>query len=147
MDDMKLHLHQLIHAVQDRQKIQSYKKVAQILGCDIKEAMELVRSVWLPSEQLRPYQAGHSIGYYAGLCAGRDEAKEDEQLVVRAAEQMRLWVVVWYHRHGEDVWPVLSLEAPSEDELARSKRVEGEFEPDRGEYFRVIGPFDPDTGE
>lgn len=51
----------------------------------------------------------------------------------------KLWIVRYSHRHGHDVWPVLSPEMPNEDEVIEGiEDWEGE---EKDEYIEVYGPF------
>jgi hypothetical protein len=69
-----------------------------------------------------------------------------------------LWIVVYHHRHGTDVWPVYQEEEP--DEVQRIKLIsqyttyEGplpeemqdeDYDPDDDEWTEAVGPwrFDP----
>jgi hypothetical protein len=48
----------------------------------------------------------------------------------------KLWIVIYEHRHGTDVWPV--TEELSEAEIIASL---DDFEEDRGERVELRGPF------
>lgn len=55
---------------------------------------------------------------------------------------LRLWTVLFHHGHGTSCYHVLSEDLPDDEELF--KRVDEEFEPDKGEYTEV---FEVNTAE
>lgn len=52
---------------------------------------------------------------------------------------MKLWIVLYHHRHGVDAWPRFSDARPDPEREAAGV----DFEEDRDESIEVIGPFDP----
>ena len=54
---------------------------------------------------------------------------------------LTIWIVIYHHHHGEDVYPLLQKYPPTQDEMA--KMFENDYEPDReDEYFEARGPFE-----
>lgn len=51
---------------------------------------------------------------------------------------MKIWIIVYNHRHGSDAWPVVSEEQP---DLKKISEELDDFEPDRQEYIDSFGPF------
>jgi hypothetical protein len=51
---------------------------------------------------------------------------------------MKIWIVQYHHRHGVDVWPVISADAPNLDAMLRGV---ADFEEERGEFLESVGPF------
>ena len=52
---------------------------------------------------------------------------------------MKLWIVIYSHRYGVDVWPMFQDLAPDLEVFAEQL---DDFEPERDEYFDLQGPFD-----
>ena len=50
---------------------------------------------------------------------------------------MQIWIVLYEHRHGADVWPV---NFPITEEQVANEL--DDYEPDRDETIEVVGPFD-----
>ena len=60
---------------------------------------------------------------------------------------IKLWVVMFYHRHGESLFPVFQKEEPSEEQMIELAK-EDNYEPDReDEWLECYGPFDVPTEE
>lgn len=60
---------------------------------------------------------------------------------------MKVYIVVYYHRHGSDTWPRFTADnAPAPDAVAEIDQLE-DFEPDRDESVEIFGPFDVPTPE
>lgn len=58
---------------------------------------------------------------------------------------MRLYVIIFTHKHGTDAWPRFSAKEPSEEEIIDELRKGGEWDEDdddRGSYVEVRGPFE-----
>ncbi len=51
----------------------------------------------------------------------------------------KLYVVIHHHRHGEDVYPVLSARRPTQDEMLAL--VGDKFETEENEWLELRGPF------
>jgi len=77
--------------------------------------------------------------------------EEDTHLRARVSEleaelkelqsrKVRCWVVVYKHRHDDDLWPVFQDEQPKEADII--KELGDLFEPERGERIEFVGPFD-----
>ena len=56
------------------------------------------------------------------------------------------WIVMYHHRHGVDVWPCFTIDAPTQEQMI--EQTEEQFEPDReDEYLEAAGPFEvPEEG-
>ena len=52
---------------------------------------------------------------------------------------MKLWIIVYSHRHGYDSWPVFQDTQPDLDEVAKEL---DDFEEDREEWLEAFGPFE-----
>jgi len=51
-----------------------------------------------------------------------------------------MYIVRFYHRHGNDVWPVWRDKAPTEEEVIEELKNLGQW--DGGdEYIEIYGPF------
>jgi len=54
---------------------------------------------------------------------------------------IKLWIVMFHHRHGESLFPVFQKEEPSEEQMIELAK-EDNYEPDReDEWLECIGPF------
>jgi len=52
---------------------------------------------------------------------------------------MRIWIIIYTHRHGNDVWPVCQKESPDwNEEVAKLD----DWEPEREEWLEIFGPFE-----
>jgi len=62
-----------------------------------------------------------------------------------ANETKSLFIIVYNHRHGLDVWPTYRTEAPSSDDIIDELRTAEEWderdESDELTYVEVRGPF------
>jgi len=53
----------------------------------------------------------------------------------------KCWIAIYTHRHGLDVWPIFSPEAPIiEDLIKELDNWEGDNRDD--EFFEIAGPFE-----
>ncbi len=52
---------------------------------------------------------------------------------------MTIWIIVYMHRHGENVWPVCQQKRPDwDEEIAKLD----DWEPERDESLEIFGPFE-----
>ncbi len=51
----------------------------------------------------------------------------------------KLYIVIHHHRHGEDVYPVISARRPTQEEIAAL--VGDNFEAEENEHLELRGPF------
>jgi len=55
-----------------------------------------------------------------------------------------IWVAVWHHRHGEDIYVFQGTDAPTEQAVIDRINLDSEFEPDDEEYIDICGPYSND---
>ena len=58
---------------------------------------------------------------------------------------MKLYIVIFIHKHGSDAWPRFDTKEPSVDTIIEELRKNGEWDEDdeeRGSHIEVRGPFD-----
>lgn len=56
---------------------------------------------------------------------------------------IKLWIVMFHHRHGESLFPVFQKEEPSEELMIACARQDA-YDPDENredEWLECIGPF------
>ena len=51
---------------------------------------------------------------------------------------MRIWIVLYHHRHGVDAWPVVSAERPDLDTIESGL---DDFEEEKEEFLELLGPY------
>ena len=51
---------------------------------------------------------------------------------------MRIWIVIYHHRHGVDAWPVVSAERPDLDTIESGL---DDFEEEQEEFLELLGPY------
>lgn len=57
---------------------------------------------------------------------------------------MKLWIVLFHHKHGVDTWPMVVDDEPNGDDIIKDLREKGDWDEDdddRGSYIDVRGPF------
>lgn len=52
----------------------------------------------------------------------------------------QLWIVVYSHRHGTDVWPLYQAEMPAEEDIIEKLEEDGTWDGE-DEYVEIRGPF------
>jgi len=52
-----------------------------------------------------------------------------------------MYIVRFYHRHGNDVWPVWSDKSPTEEEIIEDLKREDMWD-GVDEYVEIYGPFE-----
>lgn len=61
------------------------------------------------------------------------------------ADELKVWVIQYYHRHGVDAWPWFGLKEPSEAEVIETLADwEGE---EADEWIEIRGPFEVPKSE
>lgn len=55
---------------------------------------------------------------------------------------MKVWIVIYEHRHGVDAWPVFSEEQPTDEEVIAGL---DDWEPEKGETIEIRGPWEPEA--
>ena len=58
---------------------------------------------------------------------------------------MKLYIVIFTHKHGTDAWPRFDTKEPTEAKIIKELRKSGEWDEDdddRGSCIEVRGPFD-----
>lgn len=54
---------------------------------------------------------------------------------------MKCWVVLYFHRHGTDAWPVFQVNRPTEKKIIAELQEEWEGDTRDDEWIEIRGPW------
>lgn len=89
----------------------------------------------VPMSEVAPLRA--ALGALLGSCPATPEALEHARKALETYDSrpaLRTWTVLYEHRHGSDVFVVLSEEVPDGEELLAEV-----YEPDRDDEYITVG--------